>query len=134
MQVSESIIAVLDALCEKIGIAVDWTGANILPSVQTLMGKCVAMELWTSVLWSVVFLLPVIVVWRPYQQKPWYTNLPEKDVFATDQRDMRLLVFWVRYIVTVLCGSLVIFQLVDIITCLTFPEKILLNMARPYLR
>lgn len=129
MQVSESIIAVLDALCEKIGIAVEWTGTNVILYVQTLIEKCVARELWTSVLWTIVFILPVICVWRPYEQKSWYQKLPEYD-----REDIRVVAFWVRCIVTVVFVLLIVFQLMDIITCRTFPEKILLNMAKPYLR
>ena len=31
MTVSEQIIQVIDALCEKFGIAIDWTTQNIIP-------------------------------------------------------------------------------------------------------
>lgn len=31
MQVSDQIIQVLDAICDKFGLAVDWTSTNVLP-------------------------------------------------------------------------------------------------------
>lgn len=36
---SEEIIKVLDALGEKFGIAIDWTGENVLPYVEELFQK-----------------------------------------------------------------------------------------------
>ena len=55
MQVSDQIIQVLDAVCKKMGVAIDWTldwtQSTIIPYVQQLMGKIVAYELWTSIVW-----------------------------------------------------------------------------------
>ena len=51
MTVSEQIIQVLDALCEKFGMAIDWTGENVIPYVATLCTKLVSYEIWTSVAW-----------------------------------------------------------------------------------
>lgn len=42
MQVSNQIIEVLDYLCSKIGITIDWTESNVLPYVQTLLEKYIA--------------------------------------------------------------------------------------------
>lgn len=53
--VSDQIIQVLDALCNKFGLAIDWGAQNVLPYAQELMGKMVSYELWTSVMWIVVF-------------------------------------------------------------------------------
>lgn len=36
MTVSEQIISVLDALCEKFGIAINWTEENVIPYVEIL--------------------------------------------------------------------------------------------------
>lgn len=36
---SEEIIKVLDALSEKFGIAIDWTGENVLPYVEEFLPK-----------------------------------------------------------------------------------------------
>lgn len=53
--VSDQIIQVLDALCDKFGLAIDWGAQNVLPYAQELMGKMVSYKLWTSVMWIVVF-------------------------------------------------------------------------------
>lgn len=49
--VSNQTIEVLNALCEKFGIAIDWTGQNVIPYVKEFMKKAVNYELWTSVGW-----------------------------------------------------------------------------------
>lgn len=36
---SDQIISVLDALCEKFGIAIDWTSQNVIPYIQLLAKK-----------------------------------------------------------------------------------------------
>ena len=51
MTVSEQIIQVLDALCEKFGLAIDWTSENVIPYITTLGGKLISYEIWTSVFW-----------------------------------------------------------------------------------
>lgn len=48
------IIKVLDALCDKVGIVIDWTSENILPQLEELSCKLVSYELWTSVFWRVM--------------------------------------------------------------------------------
>ena len=39
MKVSEQIIQVLDALCAKLGMAIDWTADNVIPYIEKLCGK-----------------------------------------------------------------------------------------------
>lgn len=59
MKVSEQIISVLNALCEKFGLAVDWTAANVLPYVQNLCGRVVTFSIAESIayiVFAIVFL------------------------------------------------------------------------------
>ena len=48
MTVSNQIIAVLDAICEKFGIVIDWTASNIMPYLQDLCKRIVTYEIATS--------------------------------------------------------------------------------------
>ena len=61
MTVSEQIIQVINVLCEKFGMAIDWTSENVIPYVMTLCGKLVAYEIWTSVAW-IVFMLVLCLI------------------------------------------------------------------------
>jgi hypothetical protein len=57
MTVSEQIIQVIDALCKRFGIAVDWTNENVVPYLQTLCDKLIAYEIVTSITWIVIMVL-----------------------------------------------------------------------------
>ena len=48
MKVSEQIIEVLDYLCQKIGVVVDWTAENVMPALTTLTEKYISYELVMS--------------------------------------------------------------------------------------
>lgn len=54
MTVSEQIIQVLDALGEKIGIAVDWTSQNVVPVAQQICERYIRYETVMSILWIVL--------------------------------------------------------------------------------
>lgn len=54
MKVSEQIIQVLDALGEKIGIAVNWTSENVVPVAQQICERYIRYEIVMSILWMVL--------------------------------------------------------------------------------
>lgn len=54
MTVGEQIIQVLDALGEKIGIAVDWTSQNFVPVAQQICERYIRYEIVMSILWMVL--------------------------------------------------------------------------------
>lgn len=54
MTVSEQIIQVLDALSEKVGIAVDWTSQNVVPVAQQICERYIRYEIVMSILWMVL--------------------------------------------------------------------------------
>lgn len=54
MTVSEQIIQVLDALGEKIGIAVDWTSQNVVPVAQQICERYIRYEIVMSILWTIL--------------------------------------------------------------------------------
>ena len=124
--VSDEIIKVLDAFANKIGVTVNWTQDNILPYMQKLCGKYVTYEMATSVFWIVIgvcllFLGKYLIsqtknCWAKSKEDPY----PDYDVLA--------IVFGVFAALSIMSGSAVIgTQMMDIITCLTFPEKVILD-------
>lgn len=113
MTVSDQIIQVLDVLCEKFGIVVDWTSANALPYLTTLLGKLVQWEIWSSVAYIVFAVIGLIVcivigIWAA-------KKMDDLDVIAA-----------ALCTVCIVCGLVAIGALVeqvmDIIKCCTFPE------------
>ena len=57
---SEEIIKVLDNLCEKFGIAIDWTSQNVKPYLQELFVKYTNYEMATSIMWLVIFVMILV--------------------------------------------------------------------------
>lgn len=48
---SNEIIKVLDAICDKFGLAIDWTSQNVMPYVEQLCEHIVQYELSSSILY-----------------------------------------------------------------------------------
>lgn len=113
MSVSTQIIEVLDALCAKFGIAIDWTSENIIPYITTLFGKLVSYEIWTSVAW-IVFSSMLLIAVIIYRKKTWDNNYDDYDYrFNTTMFTITAVVLFV--IATII-------QTMQIIKCITFPE------------
>lgn len=121
MTVSDQIIQVLDALCEKFGVAIDWTSANVFPYLTTLMGKLIQWEIWSSVAYIVFAVIGFIVcvVVGKYCAK----NIDELDVVGA-----------LGIALAVVCGIVAIgalvTQIMDIIKCCTFPEMFIFEYVQ----
>ena len=123
---SEEVIKILDALAEKFGLAIDWTSANVLPYLQQLCGKYVTYEIATSVVWMLIGICLLFIgkyvigkakhCWEQYEED-WHSDY---DFTATLLEVFAGCVI-VGGIIVILC------QTFDIVTCITFPEKIIIE-------
>jgi hypothetical protein len=129
MTVSEQIIEVLNYICEKVGLAIDWSvvfaSENVIPYIEQLCGKFITYEIATSVMWLVIGIILLIIAYisckvalKEYKKQNEEGNGDES-------------VFIISVIIAFFCiigGILMIFeQTFDIITCVTFPEKMLVE-------
>lgn len=129
MSISNEIIKVIDALAEKFGVAVDWTSENVIPYLEQLCDKYINYEIATSVVWIVfgVFLI---------SSCEWGLKIAqycEAESEEDEWSDLDLIAVFVGVgtIIAVVSGiAVVITQLFDIVTCLTFPEKIILDEVK----
>lgn len=115
MQIGNEIIEVLDYLCDKFGIAIDWTNQNIMPYLEQLFTKFIAWELSTSIAYIVIFaivavIFTVVLIW-------------------SDRTDEELTEMIITPIVLIIIGLIVGIgvQVFDIIECNVFPEKVLFD-------
>lgn len=126
--VSDQIIQVLDALCDKFGLAIDWGAQNVMPYAQELMGKMVSYELWTSLVWvvilSIIMILCAIIIKQAYKNS-------KNEIFLDDFDAGICMCSGLTFI---LCTAGVVWQTMDIITCLTFPEKIVFEMMQSMMK
>lgn len=128
MIVSEQIISVLDYMCEKFGLAIDWTADNMLPYVTELMAKFIRYEIATSIAWCVfmivlnVTLCVLFLRLNKSAKKVNYCDYEPETIFAI-----------LTGVCLVLCTLVTVFvvgeQMFDIITCVTFPEKFIAEYA-----
>ena len=115
---SDGIIKVLNELCSKFGIAIDWTSDNVVPYLQDLMTRYAKYICYTSIMWLAIGVLIVLVVgiiWYKYYKS-------SKDIDC-------------GIIVLILCGMLlggmtIVVQTLDIIEVLTIPEKAIVEDVR----
>lgn len=125
MTVSKQIIEVLDALCEKFGMAIDWTSENVIPYVSTLCQKLIAWEIWTSVAWIAIMVILSIVsivlikICYPYFKNGLKENKMSYDCGWEFATVFSIIGLCILYLAT---GVVVVTQIMDIIKCTTFPE------------
>lgn len=128
--VSNQIIEVLNALCEKFGIAIDWTGQNVMPYVQELMKKAVNYELWTSVMCIIFFLLSTGICWFVVWKLSRFPGFCWDDVFDEGAPTIAMFFAIAGVILAITSFCVTVDESMNIITCLTFPEKIIFNMIQ----
>lgn len=104
---SDELIKTFDYLLSQFGIAVDWTGENVIPYLQTLAEKLVRFEINTSIMWLVIGVVGLIVgVW----------------MFVKDIKDWNTGICLIGGILTIVAGVICCWQVYDIIKCVSFPE------------
>ena len=120
MSFSSQFIEVLDALCAKFGIVIDWTSQNVIPYLTDLATRLVSYEIWTSAAWIVILGAAFVVIWK-------LTKNARKDDSFDD----------VGKCVWVACGIIgIIFVVVacvevfDIIRALTIPEVVIYGFLK----
>lgn len=117
MTASEQIIQVINDLCTKFGIAIDWTSENVIPYATALCEKLITWEIWSSVAWiGIMTILSIVSIIVTVRCKLFSGDfLDNFDVFGCFII-CGLIILWVA---SVICIGI---QLFDIIKCVTFPE------------
>ena len=115
---SKEIIEVLDALSDRLGMSIDWTQNNIIPYLQEICDKYVNYEIATSIVWIVVGIILLIVVVLMIKKLNTDNDLEDDDI---------LLLITAIAVCGVIGIWIVLTQVFDIVTCYTFPEKIIIE-------
>lgn len=126
MHLSDQIIAVLDDLCSKFGIAIDWTQENIIPAFSELCEKYIRYEIATSIAWCLVWVVITAILL-------FCGRLAQKKEFD----DLYYPCYIVGGVSTAIALIITFVQIFDIIECLTIPEKTiveyLIHLIKPHL-
>lgn len=123
MSVSDQILAVINDLCAKFGIAIDWTAENVLPYIEDLCARYIQYEVQTSIAWCVIMLgvtLIAGITWGISAIVDAHTCSSVADFI----KGTATLCFWVLLVISVfVCAD----QIFDIIACNTVPEKVIIE-------
>lgn len=119
--VSDQIINVLDNLCDKFGLAIDWSSKNVQPYLKELMTKCInytfAIDVMSLCIAILLVIAGIIMLNAGKKSKNYSFTLTSFSVLAFG-------------IAVIIC----IFAIPEIIACKTFPEKVILDMIQLYLQ
>lgn len=123
MTVSKQIIEVLDALCNKFGVVIDWTSQNVIPYVEMLMRKFIIFEIATSIMY-IVFFVALFAISYPITKR-WCKKASSAEIYWCDCLETWIAI--VGIVITCLTGLTCLIgipvQTYDIIEAITFPEK-----------
>lgn len=122
---SEEIIQILDYICEKFGLTIDWTSTNIMPHFNELCNKIIKYEICTSVILAVVFALAMVLC-VIFGLKCFRKMYDENDTFFEPW--IIGLILSIIALIFVLVGFLC--QIFDIVEYSVFPEKYLFDILQ----
>lgn len=123
---SEEVIKILDALAEKFGLAIDWTSANVLPYLQQLCSKYVTYEIATSIVWMLIGICLLFVGKYVIEKAKYCWGKYKEDRYSYYDYGVILLGILAGCVIVVGI-AVILYQTFDIVTCITFPEKIIIE-------
>ena len=121
---SNEVIKVLDHICDKFGIAIDWSSSNIIPYLQDLVIRITKYVTYTSIFWLVISILTITIsIYLSIKLIKW-----SRDTYYDD-------------VITIFCSVItpiivIIFFLVGVTACQnlieinTIPEKYIIEMIQ----
>lgn len=139
MTASEQIIQVIDALCAKFGIAIDWTSENVVPYIATLCGKLVSYEIGTSIAWMAIWLIlsiGSIVAIKKFAPvfKRKIEEEQQKYHYSNNWSEFYVFVLIVVACINIITIMVVCEQILDIIKCVTFPEMYVFEYVQKFIK
>ena len=137
MEISEQVIKVLDAVCDKFGIAIDWTSNNVIPYIEQLGNKIVTYDIYMSIMWLVVGCIPLTIAFlikKFLNKKKLEAKDKPNDYYFTDGSlngaEDSYFIIGILLVVAIVIG---IANIQGIIQDIIFPEKTIIEFITPYM-
>ena len=140
MEVSEQVIKVLDAICDKFGIAIDWTSNNVIPYIQELGNKIITYDICSSIMWlvigSVIPLIVAILIKKFLNQKKLEAKESSNAYYYADGSLDEgalycYLIIGILLVIAIVIGTI---SSQSIIQDIVFPEKTIIEFIKPYIK
>lgn len=121
---SNEIIKVLDHICDKFGIAIDWSSSNIIPYLQDLMVRITKYVTYTSIFWLVISMLTIIIsIYLSIKLVKWSKDTYYEDVITAGSAVITPIIVIIFFLV----GATACQNLIEINT---IPEKYIIEMIQ----
>lgn len=121
---SNEIIKVLDHICDKFGIAIDWSSSNIIPYLQDLMVRITKYVTYTSIFWLVISILTIIIsIYLSIKLVKWSKDTYYDDIITTGSAVITPIIVIIFFLV----GATACQNLIEINT---IPEKYIIEMIQ----
>ena len=91
IQFSDEVIKVLDAIAEKIGVAIDWTSDNVMPIVTELLGRYRSYSILSDSIWLVVCIAAIISMFLICKQIISDKNIKKQTIWVDKYGEYSLL-------------------------------------------
>lgn len=132
--VSDQIIKVLDNLCDKFGLAIDWSSKNIQPYLEELMAKAVNYKFSIATMWLIIGII-LFVIGCIGIKLGIFCGKKYYEIIENTDWDIAAFTVLLFSIIVLICSILMIFDSISsMIACKTFPEKVIIDMAQSYLQ
>ena len=109
---ADSIISIINSLCEKLGIVFDWSKENVLPQLQRLAESFIKYRISFHWLFIVVPFLIVVIL-------TILSIIGTKRRWDSDLRSFLSIFLGISIVVFIIVGSI---QIVGLFRCYNFPE------------
>ena len=140
MEISQQVIKVLDAGCDKFGIAIDWTSNNVIPYIEQLGNKIITYDICNSITWlvigSVIPLTGAIFIKKFLNEKKLEAKERMNDYYHTDgSLDdgawCCYLIIGILLVIAIVIGTI---SSQSIIQDIVFPEKTIIEFITQYIK
>ncbi|WP_252225146.1 MULTISPECIES: hypothetical protein [unclassified Clostridium] len=130
MQFSEQVIQIIDKLCEKFGIVLDWSSSNVIPYVQELSNRIIKYEVFTSLIWIILSVL-IITCSSLFLRNTAKNNKNSEGYYCEELFIFSIILFIFCLIFGI---GIILNQSFDIVQALTIPEKTIIEYLSPYVK
>lgn len=133
------VIEVLDYMCDKIGVAIDWTAENVMPQVTEFMSRYRIYGITTGAIWIAIF-LPVAIFAICFLKTIWKNIITENENSRWYQWHIHYSTEGIVFVWTAIMVFLTVIAIVSIISnafsiakWIVIPEVQFLDVLNNYL-
>lgn len=129
---ADQIIQVIDALCEKFGIVIDWSAESLTPAVYELVDKYAIYVLASSMVYIAIYIVMVALGVKAFKLVKSNPEFASDSVEASVSFALVVAIYTVSMIVF---SMALMFDLIpNLIQAITFPELLLINEVMSYIK